>query len=374
MEIREQGFVINSEEMAGNRRSHMFTSLHRLASGRILISFRRGTTKSNRNGNCVVYESDDEGRHWTCVCDEFPNSFSGKTGEIRAAELLEPEDGSLHAFLTWIDHSERKNLPKSEADTLSPTKLLHTLSRDDGESWSSESTALDTGSANHPVLSGPTLKIPGKGYVLTYEKQEPRYEGGPSIHSGHALFSETGESFDSMHQVVRDPRDRLFYYDQRQCVSPDGRRFFGAFWTYDREAEKDANIHTAWGDTGSLTWEKPVDTGLQGQIAAPLIHPDGRIFLFYVHRTTPGSMRLVVSEDNGRSWNREKERVIYSKEGEREPGVEGEVNYEIFWESMDLWTFGHPTSILLDDGTLLLAYYAGPDEKTLSVRWAVVRI
>jgi len=64
---------------------------------------------------------------------------------------------------------------------------------------------------------------------------------------------------------------------------------------------------------------------------------------------------------------------IYSTIAGRELGMAGESNYAKFWEDMNTWTFGHPASVLLDERTVLLAYYAGPSDKCLSPRWARVR-
>ena len=41
---------------------------------------------------------------------------------------------------------------------------------------------------------------------------------------------------------------------------------------------------------------------------------------------------------------------------------------------MAKWSFGHPSATVLDDGTVLLAYYAGEDETNLSVCWARVKV
>ena len=99
MEIVEQGYVIDATKLNGSRRSHCFTSLCLLESGRVLGAFRRGTNKESTDGNCFVVSSEDGGRNWQVVCDGFQSAFIGKPGEVRAAELAQMVDGTLTVFL-----------------------------------------------------------------------------------------------------------------------------------------------------------------------------------------------------------------------------------------------------------------------------------
>jgi len=145
------------------------------------------------------------------------------------------------------------------------------------------------------------------------------------------------------------------------------------FWTYDRAAEKDKTIHMAWGDPDTLRWETPFSTGIEGQIAEPIPLPDGRLLAFIVHRNPPGSMRLVMSNDAGRTWDQDNALVVYEKTG-REAGTNGESGFAAYWDDMFAWTFGHPAGTVLEDGSVLLAYYAGEDTTCLSPRWARVDV
>ena len=49
-----------------------------------------------------------------------------------------------------------------------------------------------------------------------------------------------------------------------------------AFWTYDRDAEDDIDIHFGWGNPATGEWEEPRPTGISGQIAKPVVLQDGR--------------------------------------------------------------------------------------------------
>ena len=172
--------------------------------------------------------------------------------------------------------------------------------------------------------------------------------------------------------MARHGTDRLYYWDQRQALWPDGQQLVGFFWTYDREREEDVDIHISWANMGSLSWRTPLGTGIRGQIATPVPLQDNRLLVFYVLRELPGSARLMTSPDGGRTWDRGSELVVYRQRGHRHNAQpEG---YSGAWEQMSKWTFGHPAAVTLDEKVLLCAYYAGRDEGCLSARWARIQI
>ena len=147
------------------------------------------------------------------------------------------------------------------------------------------------------------------------------------------------------------------------------------FWGYDRRTERDVDIQIAWADPQTLRWAPPRATGIQGQVAQPIPLGDGRLLAFYVHRHPPGSLRLIASEDGGQTWDRNDELIVYDSGGVRQKGLDGESDYAQYWDDMlTNWNFGHPTGVVLDDGTVLLGYYAGEDARCLSVWCTRVRI
>ena len=371
MRIDDRGILYNVDTAPSPKKACLFTSLLQLRSGWLLCTFRRGSTKGSADGNCCVAASDDRGKTWQVICEEFQAKHDGVLGEVRAVELAERDDGTLFAAITWLNRSVRKEIYTPDADTIVPSRMITAESSDGGRTWE-DYRSIDMGGWKCPVLAGPIVRIPEKGWLVTFEKQEPEREGGPSLHSAHAVITPDGRQFDRILDVARHPEDRVFYYDQRQAVHPGTHDPVAAYWTYDRKAEKDLDIHLSWGSADTLTWEKPHSTGIEGQIAAPLPHQDGRLYLFYVHRTPSPSMRLVASEDRGKTWKLDEEIVIYEKQ--REQGIGQGTSYSTLWDDMALWSFGHPSGVFLDDRTLLLVYYAGSDVKNLNIHWARVSL
>ncbi len=113
-------------------------------------------------------------------------------------------------------------------------------------------------------------------------------------------------------------------------------------------------------------------TNIRGQIAAPAVLEDGRWLAFVVDRTGPCTLKLWVSHDEGDTWPEEDALVVY-RHDERAKLSQGQedVDYRQYWDDMLKWTFGHPAIRVLNDGELLLAFYAGSPDGT-SIHWAKV--
>jgi len=353
----------------------MFPTLCRTASGSILAAFRRGSTKDSADGNVTVAESLDEGRTWRVVCDGFCSEFDGLPGEIRLAALAELKPGELTAYLNWFHRpTPDSRLYDEKSDSILPSRLLLADSTDGGRTWGNYRT-LDTGEHTGCALTGILSDLPDGSVMLHFESYGPRGGSGPVVHAACGRLTSDGRSFSPVIIVAEDASHRRYHWDQRLAFSPHHGRPVGLFWTYDRASERDLPIHISWGSPDARTWEPPRSTGIRGQIAAPLPLPDGRLLAFYVHRHPPGSMRLVASTDAGRTWLFEEELEVYRSPGAGEPGAADESDYARLWEDMQkTWTFGHPAGLLLSDGTLLLAYYAGESADRLGARWARVRV
>ena len=373
MKLIDEGLIFNAEKTDNSFGSCCFTGLLRLRSGSILSSFRLGSTKDSADANCLIARSDDNGSTWQVISEGFSRIADGIDGEIREADLMELDDGTVAAMLTWVDRDGDKALYDADSDSVLPTKLLLAKSSDGGGTWQA-GQILDTGNLTGPVCTGPGVHIPGKGHLAFFENFEHENDSAQSIHSAHALYAAAGQPLDSVVKVARHAEDRLFYWDQRNAICPKTGRLVAMFWTYDRKEEHDVDIHMAWGDADTLTWQQPFSTKIQGQITAPIPLLDGRLLAFYVHRHNPGSMRLIASNDDGKTWDHDGELVVYDNLISKKSAKEGESDFAQCWVDMAMWFFGHPAGVLLDDETILLSYYGGPDEKHLSVHWARVKV
>ena len=225
------------------------------------------------------------------------------------------------------------------------------------------------------ALTGSILVLRDGTLALPYETWKDFYDNSPGEHHASLhLSSDGGRTWDGPVIVAHHPEGRLLYWDQRVDVSPDDGRMVSIFWTHDRQAQQDVPMHIAWGTPDGREWSEPVSMGIEGQICAPLCLPGGRLFAAYVHRHDPPSLRAILSDDFGRSWAAAPELVFYEKRrGGRESGMDGKRDFGDYWEDMSIWTFGHPAALLLPNGDVLVAYYAG-DETAMGVHWVRIAI
>ena len=373
MRILNQGRIFDAEKARDSLRVCTGTSLCRLASGKILAAFRLGSAKDSADGNGIVAESGDEGKTWRIISEGFQTAIAGVPGSIRLIELVEPRPGVLLTMLSWFERSDPDKSLFDAADGLLPARLVLAQSQDNGHTWTNYRT-LDTGPYQGCSVTGPIVQLHSGNYLLAFETYGPRETGGPAVAGACALITADGQSLDALVTTAEDPEHKRYYWDQRLAYSPVHQRPVAMFWTYDRGTEKDMPVHIAWGEPDGRHWETPRATSIQGQITAPIPLPDGRLLAFYVRRHPPGSMRLIMSEDDGRTWGHDTELVLYESQRPRESGTDGESDFAQYWEDMGKWTFGHPAGILLDEHTVLLAYYAGNSADCLSACWARVEL
>lgn len=367
MKVIAEGHILNTETSSGPLRVCTGTSLRPLASGSILATFRVGSAKDSADGNVFVAESRDKGETWEIVSRGFQPSFQGAHGEIRGAHTAQVKSGELFAFMSWFARpGPESKLYDGQTDQLLPGRLLAAESQDGGRSWQNY-REIDTAPLRGCSTCGPVLHLPDR-LLIPFESYER------SVHAACCLPTADGRSFDRIVTVAKDEEQKVFYWDERLAYSSFHQRPVALFWTYDRAAEKDLPIHVAWASPDGQAWEPPRSTGIRGQIALPIPLPDGRLLAFYVHRHPPGSMRLLLSNDAGRTWDIDGELVVYQNPGLGQRGTVGESDYAGYWEEMSTWTFGHPAGVALDDKTVLLAYYAGKSKDCLSARWARVSI
>jgi hypothetical protein len=279
------------------------------------------------------------------------------------------------ASILAVDHSD-PTLPLANPETqgLLPTTVYVTESEDGGHSWSTpRAVNLDPHTGN--AITGDLLRLKDGKVALPYEAWKGYHDTAAGEHHAALRISgDDGQSWRELAIVAHDPANRLLFWDQRLTVAPDDGRLFGLFWTHDRAAQEDVPMHAAWGSADGHEWSLPRSMGIEGQIAAPLALSAGKIFAAYVHRHNPPSLRALLSDDFGKSWNGAEELVFYAKERDRdEAGMGGPRDFADYWADMSIWTFGHPAPARLPNGDVMVAYYAG-NEKAMGIHWVRITL
>jgi hypothetical protein len=188
-----------------------------------------------------------------------------------------------------------------------------------------------------------------------------------------AVFShDDGRTWAEPRPTLNDPEERLMYYDQRMVELPDGRLLTMA-WVHDVVDDVTLTARAGYSSDGGRTWSEPFDTGLQGGPMNPLLLRDGRVLVVFARRTTPNGIRAVLSEDGGRTWDLERELVLWDETtrrvtGDVLPDVQRAPDDPALWGTMWGWTFGSPVAVQAPDGSVLVSFFAAGFDGVSAVR------
>lgn len=373
MRIEGRGVIYDATERPAAERSACFTSLCPLASGAILAGFQVGPSKHAATSTIRLCRSRDGGSSWSEIPVRFETRLDGVPGSLAAAEVVEAAPGRLLLFTTWFDRTyPERPLFDPVTEGLLRSKQLMAVSEDEGDTWGSW-RVLPTPGLTGCAGTGPVVRWPDGSFAFAFESFKEFDDPSPVWPGAWLLVSrDGGVTFDAPYLVARHPEHRLYYWDQRLCPAGERGEFVALFWTHDRQERRDRNVHLLRGSLSDPAGASapPRETSIPGQIAAPLLLPDGRLLAFVVDRGRPGTLRLWVSRDGGDSWPPADSLLVYSHD-ERARLSQGreDIDFKQYWEDMGRWSFGHPAIRLLEGGRVLLAFYAGAPDR-MSIRWA----
>jgi len=375
MRIVDQGIVYAPPESPVHDRVAAFTSLFIDHRGLQVVGFQLGSAKHAVDASLRLCRRAPGERTFTTLVERFPTTFAGRPGSLAGAELVEPEPGRWVLATTWFDRSDpARPLFDPETEGLLRSRQLLCESTDRGEHWS-DWREIPTGDLKGCALTGPQLRFAGGRVALALESFKEYDDPTPARHGAWLLLSDDGgRSFPRRELLAQDPHHQVYYWDQRLCLTADGRGYVALFWTHDRASQRDLTVHLLRGEPGVPVSTPPVDTGITGQIAAPLELRDGRLLMFVVDRNRPPTMTLWESRDAGRSWPGDRKVVVYNhdEQAQLSQGAEN-IDFADYWEDMRKWTFGHPALRQLPTGEVLAVWYAGEPGR-MGIRWAEISV
>lgn len=302
-------------------------------------------------GKDILYRSTDGGETWsngmiindTCLDD-------------RDAGLLYMGNGRL--LLTWFDHPKEYYIakkghlagpnPYGHLDSLSdgmvdawlslPEERSHygsfvRISNDYGNTWG-DPISVPVTSPHGPLLTknGKVLYV-GKGFnVKPVEGVIPVYGDGEIL----CFESEDlGQTWNYKSTIpLPDGLSAGYFHEPHACELPSGR-ILGSVRVEGKGVDFGFTVYTFFSDDGGLSWSVPEPTGICGSPPHLLVHSSGAVIMTYGRRVHPEGERARISLDGGKTF-----------------GTEISLGFE-----GDTWDLGYPSSVELDDGSILTAYY-----------------
>jgi hypothetical protein len=243
--------------------------------------------------------------------------------------------------------------------------ILLSESADQGLTWSAWREVPMPEEIGPPSLTSPIMRLENGVLAMSIETNKHYEDSSPWLQRVVFFHShDDGQSWQGPTNVGFDPTGRIFNWDQRCAVTPDGR--VGAFaWTYDTQTSRYLNIHRRISYDNGQSWSSPEDLGFADQAAHPAVLPNGRVVLAWVDRFDTHSIRARVAQDMAAPFDPDSEIAVYTH---GDAVAQGDDTGALLAE-MGLWSFGLPYAEALPDGGVLVLYYAGNSEQ-MDIRWA----
>lgn len=376
MHLEARGVISDAALRSDAERISYFTALCPLRSGTLLAGFQVGRVKHGPDNTIGLCRSTDGGESWSAIPVRFETRLGEIPGSLAGGEMVEVAPGRLLLFATWFDRSDRERpLFDPVTEGILRSRELMAVSNDEGLTWSAW-RELPTPGLTGCAMTGPVSMWSDRTIAFAFESFKEFDDLTPARHAAWLLISrDGGETFEPPWRVAQHPEHSLYYWDQRLCATATPGEFVALFWTHDLAAKRDRRVHflrASIHDAQPLPL--PTETTLPGQIAAPLLLEDGRLFAFVVNRDQPGTLTLWQSPDGGVTWPADAKLVVHQQQelAKLSQGRE-QIDFAQYWEDMGKWTFGHPAIRRLSSDQLLLAFYAGSPDR-MSIHWARVRV
>lgn len=369
MELTDAGELLRAEP-GGPRAALTFPAVTALRDGELLLTVRAGSSKDSADERVELWRSADGGRTWAGP-QPLPPAIDGATGTLKLCYLTETARGRLVAAAMWVDRSTRPGAPLFNPATegCPPMAILLSDSADGGRTWAPWRRAPLPAELGPPSLTSPLLALADGALAMSIESNKAYDDAGPWRQRAVLLRSgDGGRTWGEPRVAARDERGRIFNWDLRLGLAPDGRIASFA-WTYDRERGAYLNIHRRLSADGGRTWSAAEDLGFADQAGRPAVLPDGRVVLPWVDRFGSRSIRAGLAPDLAGPFGAEVELYALGDGGARGPG--GDTGALL--ADMALWTFGLPYAEALPGGEALVVYYAGAPE-AMGIQYARLKV
>ena len=368
MKITDQG-ILNQGERGTDRAVATFPTVTSLADGTLLATYRIATDKDSADGTIELRRSADGGRSWSAAERPFKTEFDGVRGSLRVGYVTAVTDDHLLVVSMWIDREAYPGQPlfNEETEGCLPAKVLLADSHDQGRTWSDWRHQLLPDDVGPPSLTNPILKLASGRLVTSVETNKQYHDTNPWMQRVVYAYSEDGgQTWSDAVTTCQDPTGRIFNWDQRAEVAPDGR--LATFtWTYDRETTMYRNIHRRVSGTEGASWTQPEDLGFADQAARPAMLADGRVVLAWVDRFGTQSIKARMAATVDALFAAETEVDLYRLESAAST-VAGEGDTGELLSEMGVWSYGLPYAEVLADGEVMVVYYAG-DADRMDIHW-----
>lgn len=208
--------------------------------------------------------------------------------------------------------------------------------------------------------------LPDGQIFISGERRRP----GECIRIFATHSNDHGKSLEPFHDCIVDPKGEVHLCDGRYDVFPDGE-MVAYLWALRMEDDETMQTHRAVSSDQGRSWSRAEPVGYLGQIVDPLVVDDSTVLAVSNYRWQPHGIYLWLSQDRGvtwsaksavRMWDPDRNELVAEPARLSENQIKDlDVN---IWKALAMFNFGTPDLTALPDGSILLSYYAQPDNQT----------
>ena len=354
--------------------SATFPDVAVMPSGRILVSFKGAPSKGpyNTGENGYTCRSDDGGHTFTAPHAPFGTLLiDGKTpAHVRSFQLL-PIGGETVFGVASVVENTADGLPyfNEETEAIKDTRLFAFFSHDGGSTFTDPVPIPMTAQYRDMacVLTGPPVLLGDGRIMVNFEVYKRYYDTRPIDHSAACIFShDGGRTWGTEVTIYQNPD--VYAWDHR-AGRMSGGGIADFVWTFDRKTNDYRNIPRLESRDG-VRWARFDDVGLSGQAGNPVLLDDGRMALVWFDRTGVPTLKLALSDDDGRTFD-----APFTVYEHRAPkALHDKSAYAEAWDEMGKFTAGHCFAANAGKNRLYVIYYAGPAKDRTNIKLAVVEL
>jgi len=369
MEISARG-ILNEGPPGGPRAVTTFPSVTQLADRTLLATYRVGSTKDDADETIELRRSGDGGRTWGPPETPFMGDMAGTIGSLKLAYVTPLSARHLIVAAMWVDRQAHPGRPlfNRQTEGCLPMRILLADSHDLGETWSPWRVLPVPEEMGPPSLTSPVLCLPNGRLAVSIETNKEYNDATPwKQRVVYFESADQGQTWSPPRTVCHDPPGRIFNWDQRAAVAPDGR-LVTLTWTYNRTTERYLNIHRRISSDAGHTWSVPEDLGFADQPSRPAILADGRVVLAWVDRFESRTIRARLAQAIDQPFLASTEVTLYTHEQPRSTAEARRATTGELLDEMAVWNFGLPYAESLAGGDVLVVYYEGT-QATMRAHW-----
>jgi Neuraminidase (sialidase) len=339
-----------------------FPWLTQLSNGELLSSFQAASIKHGIDSKAVLCRSVDGGGTWCEPISPYDANDNGKDGVIHVAYLTELSPDKLAASILWCDHLGNPEMDFFNPKTggLLPTDMCISFSDDFGKTWSKLQRVEKGDLEGIPTPGmGPIHDLGNGNLICPFETSKIYDDPGTWLHKAAYFIShDNGQTWPEYKVVASDPQSKIFYFDHRIANFGNGK-LLDFFWGYDNVNHKELNTYMSITYDNGENWSQPSVTSIVGQ-PWPIAIDENSFALVSVDRNYSQTIKLYLSDNFGKSFDAAEPLTIYSRD--KDYVAPEQLNDQLV-EQMQ-WAYGLPSGIKLNNGNLMITWYAGDETAT----------